>query len=102
VYRSLMMFTEAELVRVVGTPRKAAYFVLNCPDEAGHFLICRRCGFIRELPLPQTTAATIKRLASAHGFTVAPQDCEVYGVCRECQFARLQTVRPSKLSVRRD
>jgi Fe2+ or Zn2+ uptake regulation protein len=102
VYRTLMMFKEAELVRVVGTPRKATYFVLNYPDESGHFLICRRCGCISELPLPQTAATAIKRLALARGFSVTPQDCEVYGFCHECQLARLKSVCPSKLIVRRD
>ena len=30
VYRTLMLFKDAELVRVVGTPRKTSYFVLEC------------------------------------------------------------------------
>jgi Fur family ferric uptake transcriptional regulator len=102
VYRTLMMFKEAELVRIVGMPRTAAYFLLNYLNESGHFLICRRCGCIRELPLPPIAAAAIKRLASAHGFSMTPQDCEVYGFCHECQLTRLKSVRPSKLALRLD
>ena len=46
VYRTLMLFKEAELVRVVGTPRKASYFVLNAPGDSVHFLICHDCGCV--------------------------------------------------------
>ena len=57
VYRTLMMFKDAELIRLVGTPRKASYFVLNAPGDSAHFLICRRCGCVTELPLPDPMSA---------------------------------------------
>ncbi len=100
VYRTLMMFKEAGLVRLVGTPRKVSYFVLNAPDERSHFLICRRCGCTTELPLSPALAAAIGRIAAARGFSPADQDCEVYGLCRSCQAARLKEAVPSKLTVR--
>ncbi|HUA66990.1 MAG TPA: transcriptional repressor [Candidatus Saccharimonadales bacterium] len=100
VYRTLMMFKEAELVRVVGTPRKASYFVLNSPSDSAHFLICRCCGCVTELPLPDRMVAEIERLASAQGFSPGPQDCEISGLCAGCQASRMTQVIPSKLIVR--
>jgi len=100
VYRTLMMFKEAELVRLVGTPRKASYFALNAPGDSAHFLMCRRCGCVNELPLPDTVSAEIERIASARGFSPMPQDCEIHGLCVNCQAALKTQVMPSKLVVR--
>jgi len=99
VYRTLMLFKEAELVRVVGTPRKTSYFVLNVPGDSAHFLICRRCGCVAELPLPDPFSSEIGRLASSRGFSPVT-DCEVHGLCENCQTARKTQIPPSKLIVR--
>ena len=99
VYRTLMMFKEAAIVRLAGTPRKASYFVLNVPGDTVHLLICNQCGCVTELPLPDAVSAEIKRIASAQGFSPKPQDCEVYGLCSSCQAANKTQVMPSKLNV---
>jgi len=99
VYRTLMMFKDAELIRLVGTPRKASYFVLNAPGDSTHFLICRRCGRVTELPLPTPVSAEIGRIASSRGFSPTPQDCEVHGLCKSCQADLKTQVVPSKLMV---
>jgi len=100
VYRTLMLFQEADLIRLVGTPRKASYFVLNAPGDSAHFLICRGCGCVVELPLPDPLSAEIGRLASARGFSPAPADCEVHGQCEACRAARKTQIMPSKLPIR--
>ncbi|HTX22321.1 MAG TPA: transcriptional repressor [Candidatus Aquilonibacter sp.] len=99
VYRTLMMFKEADIIRLVGTLRKASYFLLNIPGDSAHFLICRRCGCVTELPLPSRVSAAIGRIASSRGFSPTPQDCEVYGLCAICQAARKTEAMPSKLIV---
>ena len=100
VYRTLMLFKEAELVRLVGTPRKASYFVLNAPGDSAHFLICHHCGCVTELPLPDPLSAEIGRIASARGFSPTPADCEVHGLCANCQVRLKTQVVPSKLVIR--
>lgn len=100
VYRTLMMFKEAKLIRLVGTLHRASYFVLNVPGDTVHFLICNQCGCITELPLPDAISAEIQRLALAQGFSARPQDCEVYGLCGSCQAQGKTEVTPSKLRVR--
>jgi Fur family transcriptional regulator, zinc uptake regulator len=99
VYRTLMMFKEAEIIRLVGTLRKASYFLLNAPGDSANFLICRRCGCVTELPLPNPVSAAIGRIASSRGFSPTPQDCEVYGLCENCQTTRKTQTMPSKLIV---
>ena len=99
VYRTLMLFKEAELVRVVGTPRRASYFVLNAPGDSAHFLICHDCGCVTELPLPDPISAEIGRIASARGFSPTSADCEIQGLCADCQAARKTQILPSKLMV---
>ena len=97
VYRTLMMFKEAELARLVPIPQKASYFVLNAPGDTADFLICRQCGCIIELPLPDLMSAEIRRLACMQGFSPAPQDCEIHGLCASCHIERSTQVLPSKL-----
>jgi len=99
IYRTLMMFKEAGIVRLVGTPQKASYFLLNAPGQKNHFLICRRCGCTTELPLPESMCKSISQIAAAQGFSTAEQDCEVYGYCQTCHTVRQKETAPSKLSV---
>ena len=100
VYRTLMMFKEAELIRLVGTPRKANYFVLNVPDDSADFLICRRCGCIAELSLPGHVSAEIGRIVSARGFSPMKQDFEIHGLCADCHSKNQTQTMPTKLMVR--
>ena len=92
-----MMFKEAELVRLVSTPRKISCFVLNLPDEGGNFLICRSCGETVELNLPADLIAQISRISAGHGFALASLGHEVHGLCRRCQIHHQNKVIPAKL-----
>jgi Fe2+ or Zn2+ uptake regulation protein len=85
VYRTLMMFKEARMIRSVGTPRKASYFVLNVPDESNHFLICRQCGQMAELPALQVLTALDKQIMEQRGYTAVYHELEVYGICPDCR-----------------
>jgi len=98
VYRTLMMFKEAELVRLVGTARKNSCFLLNLPGESGSFLICRSCGEIVELKLPPDLAERISLISIGHGFVPTRQDYEVHGLCQKCQTRLQNKVIPAKLS----
>mgnify|MGYP001581057674 CR=1 FL=1 len=99
VYRTLMLFKEADIVRLVGSSRKESHFCLNVPGENNHFLICRECGCTVLLRLPEITVREIAAAAATSGFSPSKQDYEVHGVCNDCQEARLREPLPSKLAV---
>ena len=99
VYRTLTLFTEADIVRLVGSSRKKSYFCLNVPGGNNHFLICRECGRTVSLNLPLPTENQISEAAAASGFSPVKQDYEVHGVCNACQQARQREPLPSKLAV---
>jgi Fe2+ or Zn2+ uptake regulation protein len=85
VYRTLMLFKEAALVRLIGTPRKVSYFVLNVPEESNHFLICQQCGQMAELPALQVLTALDKQVMEQKGYVAVYHELEVYGICPTCR-----------------
>lgn len=99
VYRTLMLFKDADIVRLVGSSRRERFFCLNVPGENNHFLICRECGETSVLRLPERTASEVAAAAAACGFSPTKQDYEVHGLCNECQLARKAAHIPSKLTV---
>ncbi len=99
VYRTLMLFTEADIVRLVGSSRKKSHFWLDVPGGNNHFLICRACGRTVPLNLPLPTENQIAEAAAASGFSPAKQDCEVHGVCNACQQTRQREPLPNKLAM---
>jgi Fur family ferric uptake transcriptional regulator len=84
-YRTLMLLKELEVLRQVSLPNKISYFVLNVPGKSCHFLICRCCGEITELP-PLESAATLEReVAATRGYARLYHELELFGICPACQ-----------------
>ena len=100
IYRTLGLFKDIDLVRRVGLHKRNSYFVLNAPGAACHYLICRHCEAVVELPCDDPVQAWAEKAAAAHGFTSAYHELEVYGVCPTCQQTRRNEVRPTKLRPR--
>jgi len=98
-YRTLMLFREAELVRQVALPAKVRFFVLNVPGESIHFLICRLCGAITELPPEAHCEATESTVASAYGYAQLYHELQFFGICPVCQ-KQAPRVLTAKLPVR--
>src|SRR5258708_22691 len=69
VYRTLMVFKDAGLVRWVGMLQKTSHFVLNVPGDVSHFLVCERCGAVAEMELPAGMLSALEDLGLGHGFT---------------------------------
>jgi len=97
VYRTLMLFKDVNLVRVVGTGGKATHYVLNVPDDGSHFIICERCGTIVELDVPTGTREAIRKLAKEHGFSGRHEHLEMQGLCNQCAIAISGSTAISKL-----
>jgi Fe2+ or Zn2+ uptake regulation protein len=100
VYRTLMVLKDAGRVRCVGMLRKTSHFVLDVPDDVGHFLICERCGAVEELELSPSMLAAMQRLAVEHGFAASSQSMDLHGVCRACEEAARKAVPAAKVMAR--
>ena len=100
VYRTLMVFKDAGLVRWVGMLRKTSHFVLNVPGDVGHFLVCERCGAVAELEVPPGVLAATERLAVEHGFSASRHCMDLHGVCRACEESERRTVAAVKVMAR--
>jgi Fur family transcriptional regulator, ferric uptake regulator len=84
-YRTLMLLREVEVIRQVSLPNKVSYFVLNVPGESSHFLVCRCCGALRELPASAAVAALEQEVAEMQGYTRLLHELTFYGICPACQ-----------------
>lgn len=85
-YRTLMLLREVEVLRQVGLPDKVSFFVLNVPGENNHFLICRQCGAITELPAESHCEHMEQDVAAAHGYTQLYHELQFFGICPACQL----------------
>jgi Fur family ferric uptake transcriptional regulator len=97
-YRTLMLLREVEVLRQVSVPDKVSYFVLNVPGENNHFLICRRCGAITELPAESHCEHMEHDVAATHGYTELYHELQFFGVCPGCQ-QQPAPVKSAKLPV---
>jgi Fe2+/Zn2+ uptake regulation proteins len=84
-YRTLMLLREVEVLRQVGLPDKVSFFVLNIPGENNHFLICRQCGAITELPAESHCEHMEHDVAAAHGYAQLYHELQFFGICPTCQ-----------------
>jgi Fe2+ or Zn2+ uptake regulation protein len=100
VYRTLMVFKDAGLVRGMGMLRKTSHFVLSVPGDASHFLVCERCGAVAELDLPPSILPELERLAVAHGFATSGQCMDLHGVCRACEASARRAAPAVKVMAR--
>ena len=100
VYRTLMIFKDAGLVRCVGMLRKTSHFVLSVPGDVSHFLICEQCGAVVELDVSRGMLAAMERLAVEHGFSASRQCMDIHGVCQACEEAARRTVPAVKVMAR--
>lgn len=97
VYRTLMMFKDAGLVRSVVGTRRPGLFVLNTSDDGGHFLTCERCGAVSEFEPPPAMLAAIQEAACGNGFAISGLKLEMRGLCPACEQSRRTSVGVSKL-----
>jgi Fe2+ or Zn2+ uptake regulation protein len=84
-YRTLMLLRELEVIRQVSLPNKITYFVLNIPGESTHFLVCRCCGAISELPPSESVAAVEREIAATQGYSRLYHEAVFLGICPACQ-----------------
>ncbi len=84
-YRTVMLLCDAEVLRQVGLPDKVSLFVLNIPGENNHFLVCRQCGTITELPTGSHCESMEQAVAASHGYKQLYHELQFFGICPTCQ-----------------
>lgn len=97
IYRTLMLFREVDLVRQINLPGKSSYFVLNAPKERSDFLVCRRCGRVREVPTALAIIRLAQEIATQSGFSSIHHALELHGICPSCQSLSPEPA-PTKLA----
>lgn len=84
VYRALDFLVAAGLAHKLESKNA---FVACCDFEHPHhgvMLICNQCHTVKELS-DEVLEARLAEDAAAYGFSVAPQDIEVKGLCADCR-----------------
>jgi Fur family zinc uptake transcriptional regulator len=88
VYRMLDAFVSAGIVhKLRSTNRFMACRHISCkhPHPNSHFLICDRCGQVREMNFTQAELSLLERRARALGFHLKQEQLELHGLCQDCQ-----------------
>lgn len=91
-YRNVAELVEAGVVHRIVTTDEHAHVELS-EDLLGHHhhLVCRSCGGVSDIRLPETLEASIDdvlgRLADAAGFTLEHHRLDGLGRCRRCRAA---------------
>ena len=88
VYRMLDFLIQEKLVHKLETSGQymsCAHITCEQQHEMPQFLICDRCGSVKEIGIKQHIIAELERSIQSTGFTLAHQQLELHGVCEHCQ-----------------
>ena len=83
IYRTLQFFESENLIRKVSSPGAIGRFDANV--EPHQHLVCRVCGSLEDISVPELHSAVIPRIA---GFTVEELDIRLVGLCKACSTLR--------------
>jgi Fur family peroxide stress response transcriptional regulator len=86
IYRTLQFFESENLIRKVSSPGAIGRFDANV-DPHQH-LICRVCGSLEDISVPELHSAVIPRVS---GFTVEELDIRLVGRCATCSNSKSKT-----------
>ncbi len=100
IYRSLMLFADAQVVRQLRLHSKFSCFALNMPGECFHYLVCTRCGALTDLPPSDNVRTLVRELTTIHGFASAEHELALFGLCSSCRRATLHETPALKLMSR--
>lgn len=90
VYRMLDVFTEAGIVHKLRSTNRflpCRHLACDHPHALAQFLICDRCGVVREMDFADKEIAQLERKARSTGFSLHREQLELHGVCDKCQVA---------------
>ena len=83
VYRTVELFLEKGILRVLTRKDSQPVFELNRPGDHHHHLICKSCGRITEFDSCNFQLIT-GEIEKATGFKIEEHTLEAYGLCPKC------------------
>ncbi|MCE7913983.1 MAG: transcriptional repressor [Nitrosomonas sp. PRO4] len=88
IYRMLDFLIQEKLVHKLETASQymsCAHIACEHQHETPQFLICDRCGSVKEIAIKKHIMTELERSIQSTGFTLAHQQLELHGVCKHCQ-----------------
>lgn len=84
VYRALSFLEDKGFIHKI----KSTSTYHSCKDHqhqgAALFLICQKCGDVKELDLQASVLKDLQKMAAAAGFSFTNMPCEMPGLCHQC------------------
>ncbi|MBT1018574.1 transcriptional repressor [Canibacter sp. lx-72] len=84
VYRTLSSMTESGEADMLNSPDGENLFRFCKSNEHHHHLICRECGYAKEIEATPVEAWAAQ-VAHRNGFTQAQHIIDIFGICANCQ-----------------
>jgi len=88
VYRMLDFLIQEKLVHkleTAGQYMSCAHIACDHQHETPQFLICDRCGSVKEIGIKKRIIEELERSIQSTGFMLAQKQLELHGVCEHCQ-----------------
>ena len=88
VYRMLDFLIQEKLVHkleTAGQYMSCAHIACDHQHETPQFLICDRCGSVKEVGIKKRIIEELERSIQSTGFMLAQKQLELHGVCEHCQ-----------------
>ncbi len=89
VYRMLDFLIREKLVHkleTAGQYMSCAHIACNHQHETPQFLICDRCGSVKEIGIKKHIIEELEQSIRSTGFALGHQQLELHGVCKQCQI----------------
>ena len=87
IYRMLDFLIKEKLVHKLETSGhyvSCAHITCDHQHETPQFLICDRCGSVKEVGMKKPIVDEIERSVQDTGFTLAHKQLELHGICKHC------------------
>lgn len=84
VYRSLALFHEAGIARVVQIGDGVTRYEKSIKDKEHHHFVCERCGKLIEFS-DDSIGDIVEKHARRKRFAVSRSRLDVFGICKECR-----------------
>ncbi len=84
IYRIIVKLDEAGVLRRLGFRDRAAHYQLIIPGHHHDYLVCKSCGTVAEVDVPQPLEPLEKEIAAQSGWKAVEHELEFFGVCPSC------------------